>query len=135
MPRTIELNNASAVFASEAYDVVSCGTLTLDGLLSLAGSLAGKASQFEYLSVQKKHELILQSVEKALNRLSSAGLVEKERVQKMEVYVQETLPILLNGLVFASKQEKANTFWNRVRCEFADAWRQITSVSSAKKCV
>jgi hypothetical protein len=135
MTRTIELNSASAVFANEAYGVLSCDELTLDGLLSLAASLAGKASQFEYLSVQEKHELILNSVVKACQRLSSAGLVEKERVQKMETYIQETLPILLNGFVFASKQKKANSFWNRVGCEVVDAWRQITSSLSAKKYV
>jgi len=133
MSRTIGLNNALAVFVREAYDVLSCdGELTLDRLLSLAGSLAGKASQFESLSVKKQHELIVEAVERALVLLSSSA--EEEHVQKLKKYVLETLPILLNGFVYASEQKKVNSFWSRIGSEVLDVWRHVTSSTSVKKC-
>ena len=126
MPRSIELNNAKTVFVREAYDNLSCDRMSFGELVSLVGSLAGRASQFESLSVQKQHDLVLSAVKKALDLLSSEKPELSQKIQEAEEHLKNTLPIFLNGFEHAYRERKANSFWGRLNCELKEAWCELT---------
>jgi len=121
---------APSLFVREAYDTLSSSDdLSFGVLVSLAGSLAGKASQFESLSVQSQHAMVLEAVRKALTRLSSensADSVRSSQLEEVKRYMQETFPTLLQGFEHAHREKKANTFWRRLGCELVEAWHTLT---------
>jgi hypothetical protein len=93
----------------DAYDVLSDGHVSFGEVVSLGGSLAGKANQFQQLSGLEKRDLVLGAVDRALKKiLDQAGAEpvedsEKEaylaRIQKVKEaaeFAKQALPSVLN---------------------------------------
>ena len=116
-------------FVKEAYVALSDGQLTFGEIVSLAGSLAGKVSQFESLSGQQKKELILTIVKKAMKQILAEKPELQEKLANLESFVEQTLPVVLHELQNALKNADANKFLNKVFAECKELWHAVSCYS------
>jgi hypothetical protein len=98
-----------------AYDVLADGKVTFGEVVTLGGVLASKVTQFAQLSGLQKQALVVDVVERALQRVLSeklAGIPEEElrdefrkKVEAASSFAKETLPSVLKLAVQASRGE------------------------------
>lgn len=97
-----------------AMDSLADGKVTFGEMVNLGGMLASKVNQFEQLSGIQKQGLVLDVVERALQRILTeqlAGLPEEQRdefqkkIERASSFVKETLPSVLTLAVQASRGE------------------------------
>ncbi len=95
-----------------ATTVLEDGTVTFGELVSLGGVLAGKVNRFEQLSGHQKQAMVLEVVERALQKICSeklASLPEEQRdefqkkIESASSFAKETLPSVLTLAVQASR--------------------------------
>lgn len=97
-----------------AYDVLADGKVTFGEVVTLGGVLASKVNQFAQLSGLQKQGVVLDVVERALQRVLTeklGGLPEEQRdefrkkVEAASSFAKETLPSVLKLAVQASRGE------------------------------
>jgi hypothetical protein len=94
---------------NDAYKVLVDGEVTCGEVVSLGGSLAGKANQFQQLSGLEKRDLVLSSVDLALKKLlaemgaepsddseKASFLSRRQRLVEAAEFAKKTLPSVLN---------------------------------------
>lgn len=97
------------LLANEAYEVLCDGKVTFGEIVRLGGLLASKANQFVQLAGLEKRELVLLSVEVALEKIlkEKGGLPEnyddqvnylefEKNVKAAAAFAKETLPAVLD---------------------------------------
>jgi len=117
-------------YYTSSYDEVvgyfSDGKLTYSELVSLTGSLANKVHQFESLSTQEKHDLILRIVDDAKQQALSKDPSLSEDLSTAMKFVESALPSVLETIAIASKN---------ARLQKTDSWKQCLEVFHAVTCI
>jgi hypothetical protein len=95
-----------------AYDILADGKVTFGEVVTLGGVLASKVNQFEQLSGLQKQAIVLDIVERALQRVLSEklGAIPEElrddfrkKIETASSFAKDTLPSVLTLAVQASR--------------------------------
>jgi len=123
---TFLLNNFYSGFYEEVVGYLSDGKLTFSELVSLAGSLANKVHQFELLSAQEKHDVILRIVYDAKHQALLKNPSLSEDLNAAMTFLESVLPSVLESIAVASQN---------ARLQKTDSWKQCLEVFRAVTCI